>query len=270
MRSLCLYVCGVFTLTGCIVPELDNYPADKSKGSGTLVIGEDATVSSGGGGGPCTADTLYDSVYLTGAGSSSNYTGQCTVSGSVTVSPYAVAAQIDQLQQIQSISGSLQLDVPTFAAALGLPALTSIGGSLQISGQSNQQTLDLPALQHLNLLSVQNAAYITDLSAPALSVQVQTVVLSANPELQHVAIGATQITQAVTVSNNAKLTTLGLANLQAVNQLFITDNATLTTINLPVTAVVVGQWSICRNPQLDPAWLAAWKVQHPTGSQPCN
>ena len=275
IASFAVALASVATLTGCIVPELDNYPADKSKGSGTTVVGED-TVSTGGGdtggtGSNCTPGTYYGSVVLDGTGASDAFNSECTVSGSVTVLPSATSAEIDKLQRIQWINGSLVLNVPPLAASLTLAYLQTVSGAISIENSGALQQLNLTGLVQTGSISIQNNATLVLLQAPAIANPIQSITVTGNTALQALDLTGYMVAGILNISNNSQLTRISMTSLSSVAQFFVNNNPLLQQMLVPAAGLsVTSQWSVCHNPNIEANWLAAFKAAHPAGGAICN
>ncbi len=265
------------TLAGCIVPELDNYPADKSKGSGTTVIGEDIVSGDGsggggggGGGGSCTPGTYQGTLTFNGNGASAGYNGQCTISGNVYVQATASSAEMEALQGIQSIYGQLSLAAPPSAQNLTLPNLQMVTSGITLDTAGSLQNLVLPALKSLSFFTSQNSSTIVSIDASALSDPMQSVFLAQNVVLEVVSFGTSQITSNIILQNNPALISAAFANLSSLGSLGVTGNAKLSQLQLGQGALsIVQTWQVCGNPALDPAWVTAFRAAH-SNEQPCN
>ncbi len=276
LASLAVLVASAVALPGCLVPELDNYPADKSKGSGTVVFGEDAAANSGvdnGSGvqtGGCIPGTYSGSVSFDGSGSSDSFNGQCTVGGSVNVFPTATAAEIDKLQRIQWIDGTLTLNAPALASNLTLAYLQTVGSVISIENSGSLQELTLSGLVQTGGITIKNNSSLVLFVAGAIANPIQNITVTGNTALQALDLSGYQVTGALNVSNNSQLTRVSMTNLSSVTQLLLNNNQALNQMLIPTSVVVSSQWSLCQDPSLDGNWLAAFQTAHALGGMTCN
>lgn len=259
--------CVLFALSmpffsGCLVPELDNYRADKSAGSGTITVHEDAG-DSGGGTGVVSQNcqqTFYGQLTFNGPDSAPTYKGECSVQGSVFVGQAASTDQISQLRQLSSITGVLTLQLPA-VGPLEFPNLRQVGG-LQVDANSLVPNLFFSALQVVGVLSVAGNASLTTFDAPMLGLSDQQIIFANNASLQHIALSSTYISGLLRVNNHPNLTDLKLAGLNTVGTLEISDNPLMPAPQLS-TSVGVSQWTFCHDTSIPQAWLDEFKQKHP-------
>lgn len=272
-----LAVSGSFA--GCIVPQLDNYPADKSRGGGTHGPGEDAVYGAPGGGGngtlggsgaipaECVEGTFAGSVTFAGANSTVGYGDQCRVAGTVTVMADATSDQLVQAMRLRSIGATLSLLAP---GNLSFPALATVGGAVQISGGSLTQNAIFPALTSVSNITINDTTALVSADFPALLSNVINLTVKNNPLLTSVRVTMPTVSSQIGVTDNPQLQTLSFPSLASVTQLFVMNNPLLSSIVFPAAGTKInGPWMICTSPKLDQAWLAAFRQAHVNGLGQC-